>query len=129
MGRLRRRPGRIATGEAEHLVEERRVIGDGDDRPEDAGAGGRLLGRGELGEEAVDGLTSGHMSRLATIRYFLDLGIAAHDEKANGKTPGLTPTEWDAEIFAAYVRRNQFTRYMNTDDGLVKPEQQGAPDV
>jgi hypothetical protein len=84
----------------------------------------RLLAKRHV--EAVNSLTSGYMSRLGIVRYLLDLGIAAHNEKTKGKAPGLTPTEWDAEFFASYVRNNHFTRYMNTDEGVVKPERPGG---
>jgi hypothetical protein len=55
--------------------------------------------------DAVNGITSGYMSRLAAIRYLLDLGIAAHDEKTRGRTAGLNPVEWDAQFFTDYVAK------------------------
>jgi len=73
--------------------------------------------------EAVNGLTSGYMSRLATIRYFLDLGIAAHDEKTRGRTAGLNPVEWDAQYFTEYMAKAM----REPGDTIIWPEV--PPDV
>ncbi|MDR5802140.1 DUF4043 family protein [Caballeronia sp. LZ001] len=32
---------------------------------------------------------------------------------------GLTPTQWDDQFFAEYVRSNQFARYQGTDEGSI----------
>jgi hypothetical protein len=83
----------------------------------------RLLAQRHV--DAVNGLTSGYMSRLATIRYFLDLGIAAHDKKEGGRTGGLNPVEWDARIFADYVA-NAWPRSHQPGDTIIMP---GGVDV
>ena len=52
---------------------------------------------------AVNGITSGYMSRLAAIRYLLDLGIAAHDAKLTDDRGNFV--DWNDRMFTDYVAK------------------------
>lgn len=41
------------------------------------------------------------------------------DMNVTAARPGLTPQIWDDKVFAEYIRRNRFAKYMGTNDGAM----------